>query len=160
MNCRGSECKQTDMKTSMAENEHLNNVRDLMREARTPQTRMSFLTDERYRDQLGGTPPENFSNPGQESHAGKGPRSYRRSDESIQDEVCRKLTDDPAVDASEIEVVVSEGEVVLQGQIDSRVNKRRLEDLVESVRGVRHVENRVRIHKPDDLRSRSRETFR
>ncbi len=153
----------------MEENERRNNARDEMKELRTPQTRMSFLTYERYRDQLGdshgssreGAFPESrmsAATPG--VHAGKGPRSYRRSDESIQDEVCRKLTDDPSIDASDIEVTVSECEVILQGKVDSRTSKRRLEDLVESVRGVSHVENRVRIQKPDDLRSHTKETFR
>ena len=140
----------------MAENERRNSARDVMREARTPQTRMSFLSDERYRDQLGRTPPERLAHSDSRSHAGKGPRSYRRSDDSIKDEVCRKITDDPAIDASEIEVVVSDAEVILQGCIDSRDNKRGLEDLVESVRGVRHLENRVRIQKPGDLNSSER----
>jgi hypothetical protein len=148
------------MRTSMANNERRNRARDEMREIRTPQTRMSFLSDERYNDQPGGMLPESLSDPAPGLHAGKGPRSYRRSDDSIQDEVCRKITDDPAIDASEIEVVVSEAEVILQGRIDSRDNKRRLEDLVESVRGVRHVENRVRIHAPDDLSTHAKETFK
>lgn len=153
----------------MEENERRNNARHEMEEIRTPQTRMSFLTHQRYREQLGNS--ENMPGGGvfPESriavtpsgiHAGKGPRSYRRSDESIHDEVCRKLTDDPSINASEIEVIVSDSEVVLQGKIDSRSAKRGLEDLVESVRGVRHVENRVRLEKPEDLRSKVRETFR
>ena len=37
-------------------------------------------------------------------YAGRGPRGYRRSDDRIGEDVCDRLTDDPALDASGIEV--------------------------------------------------------
>jgi hypothetical protein len=79
-----------------------------------------------------------------QDHRGRGPKGYRRSDEHIHDEVCGRLTDDPYVDASGIEVSVSNGEVTLGGTVDSRNARRRAEDLAEQVSGVSHVQNNLR----------------
>lgn len=78
-------------------------------------------------------------------HRGKGPKNYKRSDERIREEILDRLTDDPYVDASEIEVSVQAGEVSLAGIVDARSAKRRSEDIVESVAGVTHVENRLKV---------------
>lgn len=82
---------------------------------------------------------------GAQHHRGRGPKGYTRSDERIRDDVNDRLTDDPYVDASEIEVSVSNCEVTLTGTVDSREAKRRAEDCVESVSGVRHVQNNLRV---------------
>jgi len=81
-------------------------------------------------------------------HAGKGPRGYRRSDERIQEDVCDLLEHDPDVDASDIEVMVQDGEVTLSGTVDERWTKRHAEDVVEGVPGIRDVHNRLRIAGP------------
>ncbi len=78
-------------------------------------------------------------------HRGKGPKSYVRSDERIREDVSDRLRDDDHIDASDIEVTVSQSEVVLSGTVDSRFAKRHAEDLAESVAGVRNVENRIRV---------------
>lgn len=78
-------------------------------------------------------------------YRGKGPRNYNRSDDRIKEDVNDRLSDDPFVDASEIEVTVSSGEVTLTGTVDHRSSKRRAEDLAESVSGVKNVENRLRV---------------
>src|ERR1043166_5825433 len=44
---------------------------------------------------------------------GLGPRNYRRPDERIHADVCEALTDDPRVDAREIEVAVDDEVVTL-----------------------------------------------
>jgi osmotically-inducible protein OsmY len=79
------------------------------------------------------------------SHRGKGPRNYKRSDERIKEDINDRLSDDPFVDASEIEVTVNAGEVTLTGTVDDRSDKRRAEDLAEAVSGVKNVENRIRV---------------
>ncbi len=56
-----------------------------------------------------------------------------------------RLSDDPFVDASGIEVSVSSCEVTLSGTVDSREAKRRAEDIAEQVSGVRHVQNNLRV---------------
>ena len=78
-------------------------------------------------------------------HVGKGPSGYTRSDERIREDVCDRLTDDPYVDASNIEVAVQGGEVTLAGHVDRREDKRRAEDIAESVLGVRDVQNQIRV---------------
>jgi osmotically-inducible protein OsmY len=79
------------------------------------------------------------------SHAGRGPKGYQRSDDRIREEVCDRLTDAPHVDASEIEITVRGGEVTLTGSVRERDDKRRAEDLVEHVSGVREVHNNLRV---------------
>jgi osmotically-inducible protein OsmY len=86
-----------------------------------------------------------------ENHRGKGPRNYQRSDDRIREDVCDRLADDDMLDASDIEVNVNGSEVVLSGTVLSREAKRHAEDLVESVSGVRHVENRIRVGRADEL---------
>ncbi len=49
-----------------------------------------------------------------QDHRGKGPKGYTRSDERIREDVNERLTDDGMIDASEIEVDVKNGEVLLK----------------------------------------------
>ena len=78
---------------------------------------------------------------------GRGPKGYRRSDERIREDVNDRLSDDYYLDASDIEVSVSETVVTLSGTVDSRNDKRRAEDIAEDVSGVTNVENRLRVKK-------------
>jgi hypothetical protein len=79
-------------------------------------------------------------------HTGRGPKGYKRSDDRIKEDVCERLTQDPHVDASEIEVQVKEGEVTLTGSVENRDQKRRAEDVIENLSGVREVNNQLRVH--------------
>lgn len=79
---------------------------------------------------------------------GRGPHGYRRSDERIREDVCERLTDDPWIDASEIEVAVADCEVTLSGSVHSRAEKRRVEEVAGRLRGVAEVHNRLRIEQP------------
>ena len=76
---------------------------------------------------------------------GRGPRGYVRRDARIADDVNDRLTDDDWLDATDIEVSVSAGEVTLSGSVDSRDAKRRAADIAESVSGVLDVFNQLRI---------------
>jgi hypothetical protein len=78
-------------------------------------------------------------------YRGRGPKGYRRSDERIREDVCERLTDDPLVDASDIEITVAGSEVTLSGFVDSRNARRRAEDIVEGISGVVHVQNDLRV---------------
>jgi osmotically-inducible protein OsmY len=78
-------------------------------------------------------------------YRGRGPRAYKRGDERIWEDINDRLTDDPYVDASDIEVSVSNGEVTLSGTVDSRAVRRRAEDIAEGVSGVTHVQNNMRV---------------
>jgi len=76
---------------------------------------------------------------------GRGPKGYKRSDDRIREEICDRMTDDPMLDASEIEVEVLEGEVTLSGSVASRNQKRRAEDIAEAIGGVKDVTNQLRV---------------
>jgi len=78
-------------------------------------------------------------------HRGRGPKGYSRSDERIREDVNDRLTDDPWLDASDIEVTVANREVTLSGEVASREDRRRAEDIAESVSGVGHVQNNLRV---------------
>jgi len=80
-----------------------------------------------------------------ENHSGRGPSGYTRSDERIREDANDHLTHDWGVDASHITVSVSNGEVTLDGTVDSRQAKRRAEDAVEHISGVKHVQNNLRV---------------
>lgn len=85
-------------------------------------------------------------------HRGRGPRGYTRSDERIREDVSDRLSDNPILDASDIEVNVAAGEVTLGGSVDSRYSKRLAEDLADEVSGVKHVQNNLRIRQTEPQR--------
>lgn len=78
-------------------------------------------------------------------YSGHGPRNYTRPDARISEDLCERLTHDPDIDPSDIEVHVSDGTVTLEGTVEHRWMKHRAEDLADSCSGVRHVENRIRV---------------
>lgn len=83
--------------------------------------------------------------PGLQSHRGKGPKGYQRSDDRIREEVNDALEDEHGVDASDIEVQVQGGEVTLTGTVRDRQQKRWAEETVEHLRGVRDIHNQIRV---------------
>jgi len=90
-------------------------------------------------------------------HKGKGPKGYTRSDDRIREDVHDRLADDPYVDASDIEVKVENGDVILTGDVSNRDQKRRAEDIIEAVSGVRNVENRIHVrHENADYTNKNR----
>jgi Flp pilus assembly secretin CpaC len=80
-------------------------------------------------------------------HAGRGPKNYKRSDDRIREDINEHLTHHPEVDATEIEVQVSNGEVTLTGTVEHRHAKRMAEDIAEGVSGVKEVHNQIRVQK-------------
>lgn len=81
----------------------------------------------------------------QARYRGVGPRNYRRSDQRILEDINERLTDDHHIDASDIGVRVEGGEVTLSGTVTDRAARRRAEDIAESVSGVGHVQNDLRV---------------
>jgi osmotically-inducible protein OsmY len=81
----------------------------------------------------------------QNQHRGKGPKGYTRTDERIKEDVHERLTEDGMIDASEIEVDVKNGEIFLKGTVKNRQEKRRAEDIVEDISGVKNVENHIKV---------------
>jgi hypothetical protein len=98
----------------------------------------------------GGMERQGTSDHGERHHwegrfRGAGPKGYSRSDERIREDVCDRLTEDAHLDASDVEVVVKDGEVTLDGTVGRRQDKRAAEDLAERASGVKHVQNNLRV---------------
>jgi hypothetical protein len=93
-----------------------------------------------------GAPELTSDEPASRSYAGVGPKGYQRPDERIWEDVCELLMRHDQLDASQIEVKVKNGEVTLQGMVESRWAKRLTEDLADSISGVKDVINQLRIN--------------
>jgi Predicted periplasmic or secreted lipoprotein len=81
---------------------------------------------------------------------GRGPKNYRRTDERIREDINYRLTENDLLDATDIEVEVSDGSVILDGWVDDGESKRLAEYIAEDVVGVLNVENRLRIKHPTE----------
>ena len=95
-----------------------------------------------------------------QTHVGKGPKGWQRSDERIREDVNEALTRHPGIDASEIEVRVQGGEVTLTGTVTDRQTKRQAEEVVERVFGAKDVQNQIRVKPADTGRQGEREVAR
>ncbi len=76
---------------------------------------------------------------------GYGPRTYRKSDARLHEDVCEILTDDDQLDASHIEVSAADGIVTLTGTVNSNEDRRRAEDLSAHCSGVLDVHNQLKV---------------
>jgi osmotically-inducible protein OsmY len=105
---------------------------------------------QRYRGDtgnVGNTPEGNRTNEGiYATHRGKGPRNYKRSDQRIREIVCDLLCDDPYLDASNIEIEVKNGVVIMTGSVADRFVKGLAEDLAKNVLGVMNVQSRIHVN--------------
>lgn len=79
-----------------------------------------------------------------------GPRSRRKPDESLRQEIREILTADPELEATDIEVEVEGGAVTLRGAVVDSDARLLAEELVESLAGVREVHNRLRVEREED----------
>jgi osmotically-inducible protein OsmY len=96
-----------------------------------------------YNDQQFGG--ETAGRRSQGQHSGRGPKGYRRGDERILEDINEQLTHHSEIDAGDIEVKVTNGEVTLTGTVDNREAKRMAEDVAEAVSGVTDVQNQIRV---------------
>jgi osmotically-inducible protein OsmY len=78
-------------------------------------------------------------------HRGRGPRGYVRSPARIYEDLCDRLTDNPFVDASDIEVLVAGTEVTLSGLVKDPIALRQAQAIAEEVAGVTHVHNQLQL---------------
>lgn len=83
----------------------------------------------------------------QMSHVGKGPKGWQRSDDRIREDVSEALARHAALDASDIEVQVANGEITLTGTVANRADKRTAEETAERVFGVSEVQNQIKLKK-------------
>lgn len=109
------------------QNEFYPNGRDTSRESATERARTSFR--------------------------GLGPHTYVRSNAWIEDDINESLANDPYIDASHIHATVTDSSVLLEGRVQEAYAKQHAERIVMLVRGVRHVENNLRVMDEEDSAS-------
>jgi len=77
----------------------------------------------------------------------RGPKNYKRSDERIREDVSDRLAQQYDVDPTDIEVLVSSGEVTLTGTVQTRREKFLAEEIADDVGGVSEVHNQLRVRR-------------
>ena len=107
------------------------------------QQQSRYGSTERYGSPQYGEPGSFRSSSGR--HTGRGPKNYQRDDTRIQEDISEQLTRHPDIDPSEVEIMVSDGEVTLTGVVESKQVKRMIEDIAESSSGVTDVQNQLRV---------------
>ncbi|WP_437667503.1 BON domain-containing protein [Sorangium sp. So ce1182] len=65
----------------------------------------------------------------------------------MREDICDQISEHPDLDASDVEVKVQNGEVVLSGTVRERRFKHQLESLAERISGVTDVRNEIRMYR-------------
>jgi osmotically-inducible protein OsmY len=71
--------------------------------------------------------------------------SEQRTDEAIWEDIHDHLTMNHDLDATEIEIVVEDGNVTLTGRVDTREAKWLAEEIARGVAGVTDLHNRLKV---------------
>jgi hypothetical protein len=87
--------------------------------------------------------------------SGRGPKGYQRSDERIREDICDRLMMS-WMNSENVDVLVRDGEVTLQGTVRSRDEKRAIEALSESVLGVKDIINALRVDRGERMSAEAR----
>ncbi len=67
------------------------------------------------------------------------------SDDSIHDQVIRKLANDPDVKGGALQIDVQEGVVTLRGKVETEKQKQKAEKLAKKINGVKKVINEITL---------------
>ena len=78
-------------------------------------------------------------------YLGLGPQGYSRSDERIREDICDELTRRRDVDPRRVVVTVRNGEVTLEGTVDSLEMRRLVDDVASACTGVTQLHDRLRL---------------
>lgn len=78
------------------------------------------------------------------SFRGRGPKGYTRSDERLKEMLCEQLTQDPRIDASDIDIDVEQQVVKLSGTVEDRRTKYDVEEMAARC-GAKDVDNQLRM---------------
>ncbi len=78
----------------------------------------------------------------------------KRTDQELKNSIVRRLKRNSATDSFQIEVDASDGEVVLEGTVDSFAEKLLARNVAEEVRGVKSVESRLKFNIPQNRTDR------
>ena len=78
------------------------------------------------------------------------------SDRILQRVVCDRLSLEPELATSDVQVDVREGTVIVNGSADTMNTKYRLEELIKRVEGVKNIENNLKVRVGEALEEFSR----
>lgn len=78
-------------------------------------------------------------------YSGLGPKGYDSAGDPVGQEVYSRLAQHGQVDASNIEIVIDNGEVLLEGTVDSEETKRLAQEAIESILDVSSVQNLLQV---------------
>jgi hypothetical protein len=82
---------------------------------------------------------------GDRDYEGRGERRRRGpSDRVLWAVIVERLEDERGLDLSDVDVIVDDAEVTLNGTVRRKEDKRRIEDIAD-LRGVHHVQNNLRV---------------
>ena len=97
-----------------------------------------------------------FEDTGRHGRSGRGtpPRSYKRTDDRIMEDVCERLMDE-GLDCGNVEVTVVSGVVTFTGDVREREDKHRIERIAENISGVQDVDNKLKLSKKSGSESGS-----
>ena len=79
----------------------------------------------------------------------RGPKGYQRRDERIQEDIYELLMQRDDIDSSDVTVDVKDGHVTLDGTVPERWMRYVVDDIAESILGVKEVDNRVRVRRSE-----------
>ncbi|HEU4627388.1 MAG TPA: BON domain-containing protein [Steroidobacteraceae bacterium] len=80
----------------------------------------------------------------------RGPKNFKRLDSRIRDDIAERLMLRDDIDSSDASVEVRDGRVILEGSVPERWMKFAIDDIAESVLGVREVQNNLRVRPTPD----------
>ena len=82
----------------------------------------------------------------------RGPKGYERSDERLKEDISERMYANEDFDVSDVTIEVAKGVVTLDGNVADRYSKYMIEEMVDSIPGVKDVDNRLRIRRGDESR--------
>lgn len=107
-----------------------------------PQTRTGYRTDAQAVDAEVAAEPRTF--------AERGKRRAGVSDRVLWAVIVERLEDERRIDLSEVQVLVQDGEVTLNGTVKHKGDKRRIEDIAD-IEGIDNVQNNLRVREKRGL---------
>jgi osmotically-inducible protein OsmY len=81
------------------------------------------------------------------NYSGIGPKGYKRSDAVLEEEIVRRLTHHPNIDASAVNVVVKNNVALLSGVVFDREDKFTIEDVIDDIHGIDDLKNDIKVSK-------------
>ncbi|MDQ3399039.1 MAG: BON domain-containing protein, partial [Deinococcota bacterium] len=79
-------------------------------------------------------------------YTGMGPKAYESAGDPLGQEAALRLTQHGQVDASNIEITIDNGAVLLEGTVVSEEVKSLAEEAIRSLEGVGDVQNLLEVH--------------